>query len=186
MTDKDSDNYFTRPIIIISHSMGGAFAEGMLGFFKKLSLNITKIIHFSPADTSDFNVNFPECTHQICIVPDPVLGYKNFDDGYLIKGVKNASFVSNPKEIPYGHMYTKQEEFVWNWFEDLDTLKTRPLRVDDVPSQFWGSDKKQIYELVYLHNSKFTAFLKNGVLYKSLEFLSGFKTTKNEYVKISK
>ena len=182
MTDKDKDNHFTRPIIVISHSMGGAYAEGMLSFFNKMKLNIIKVIHFSPADVNDFKLNYPEITFQIDINPDPVLKYKNFDDRPLMKGIRNACVVENPKDDLFGHMYTKQEKFVWDWFEDLNEVKFRPIKTITLPS--WGGAKEhQVYELINNNKSKFDLLMKNGVIYMSLEFNLGQKTTKNEYIK---
>lgn len=182
MTDKDKDNHFTRPVIVISHSMGGAFAEGMLSFFKKMKLNVEKVIHFSPADVSGFTVNFPEITYQIDINPDPVLKFKNLNDRPLIRNIKNASVAQNPLDDMYGHDYSKRKGFVWNWFEDLNELKFRPIRKVNLPS--WGGLKEhQVYELIYTHGSKFDLLMKNGVVYMSLEFNLGLKTTKNEYIK---
>lgn len=182
MTDKDKDNHFTRPVIVISHSMGGAFAEGMLSFFKKMKLNVEKVIHFSPADVSGFTVNFPEITYQIDINPDPVLKFKNLNDRPLIRNIKNASVAQNPLDDMYGHDYSKRKGFVWNWFEDLNELKFKPIRKVNLPS--WGGLKEhQVYELIYTHGSKFDLLMKNGVVYMSLEFNLGLKTTKNEYIK---
>jgi hypothetical protein len=182
MTDKDKDNHFTRPIIVISHSMGGAYAEGMLSFFNKMKLNIIKVIHFSPADINGFKLSYPEITFQIDINPDPVLKYKNFDDRPLMKGIKNACVVENPKDDMYGHDYTKRKDFVWYWFEDLNELKFRPLKTISLPS--WGGAKEhQVYELINNNKSKFDLLMKNGIIYMSLEFNLGLKTSKNEYIK---
>lgn len=183
MTDKDEDNHFTRPIIVISHSMGGAYAEGMLSFFNKMKLNVIKVIHFSPADVNNFKPTNPNVTYQIDINPDPVLKYiKNINDRPLINGIKNACLVENPKDDMYGHDYTKRKDFVWYWFEDLNELKFRPIKTITLPS--WGGAKEhQVYELINTHKSKFDLLMKNGVIYMSLEFNLGQKTTKNEYIK---
>lgn len=54
-----------RKVIIISHSMGRAFSEGILEVLKREKINIDKFVHLSPADTSDFNINYPDRTYQI-------------------------------------------------------------------------------------------------------------------------
>jgi hypothetical protein len=75
-----------RQIMIVSHSMGGAYAEGIISFLKSKKIKIEKIVHLSPADTSDFSISLPKKTYQIDINLDPVLMYKNADDGNKIKG----------------------------------------------------------------------------------------------------
>lgn len=109
-----------RKIMMISHSMGAAFAEGVLKVFKVHGVEVQKVIHFSPADTSDFTINFPNVSYQIDIDYDPVLMYKNMNDSPVIPGIKAACTVKNPNDDEFGHMYTKDESFVWEWFEDLE------------------------------------------------------------------
>ncbi|WP_306353369.1 hypothetical protein [Flavobacterium sp. '19STA2R22 D10 B1'] len=111
-----------RRIMILSHSMGGAFSEGLLSVMKSHNVKVEKVVHLSPADTSGFSVNFPDRTYQIDIDWDPVLMYKNADDAPIIKGIKFAGLVKNPKKDEFGHMYTKDEAFVWKWFEDLEAV----------------------------------------------------------------
>lgn len=112
-----------RRIMVVSHSMGGAFAEGVLSVLKNQKLNIEKVIHLSPADTSGFGVTFPQITYQIDIDWDPVLMYKNANDSSIIRGVKFSGISKNPKGDKFGHMYTKDEAFVWGWFEDLELIE---------------------------------------------------------------
>lgn len=112
-----------RRIMVVSHSMGGAFAEGVLSVFKNQKLNIEKVVHLSPADTSGFSVTFPQITYQIDIDLDPVLMYKNANDSSTIRGVKFSGISKNPKGDEFGHMYTKDEAFVWGWFEDLELIE---------------------------------------------------------------
>lgn len=69
-----------KRIFIVSHSMGGAHAEGMISAWKYHNLEIEYVLHFSAADNKDFQVKLPHITYQINLVPDPVLMYKNADD----------------------------------------------------------------------------------------------------------
>lgn len=112
-----------RRIMIISHSMGGAFAEGLIDVLKQQNVNVEKVIHFSPADVSGFRAGLPDKTFQIDIDWDPVLMYKNFNDAPNIVGVQSSALAKNPKNDEFGHMYTKEQNFVWNWFEDLESVQ---------------------------------------------------------------
>ncbi len=112
-----------RRIMVVSHSMGGAFAEGVLSVLKNQKLNVEKVVHLSPADTSGFSVTLPQVTYQIDIDWDPVLMYKNANDSSIINGVKFTGIAKNPKKDEFGHMYTKDEAFVWKWFEDLELIE---------------------------------------------------------------
>jgi hypothetical protein len=111
-----------RKILIVSHSMGAAFAEGVVSVLKANKYNIEKVVHLSPADVSDFSVTLPTSTYQIDIDWDPVLMLKNANDNYFINGVLHYGLVQNPGHDHYGHANTKLEGYVWNWFEDLEVI----------------------------------------------------------------
>ena len=113
-----------RKILVVSHSMGGAFAEGLVKELTNNKMQVDKIVHLSPADNSDFKVTLPEKTFQIDISTDPVLAYfKNLNDKKHINGIKNFALVQNPDHDLLGHADTKLEGYVWHWFEDLELLK---------------------------------------------------------------
>jgi len=164
-----------RNIIIISHSMGGAFSEGILEVLKREKINIEKVVHLSPADTSGFSVNYPDRTYQIDIDWDPVLMYKNVNDTYKIKGIIFSALAKNPRKDEFGHMYTKEEDFVWNWFEDLEKINFTFIK-DDIkyirhPSDGLGPATTTILKLKIfksintLHNSQFIRVLKDNNVY---------------------
>ncbi|MDH6252781.1 hypothetical protein M2347_002508 [Chryseobacterium sp. H1D6B] len=164
-----------RRIMIVSHSMGGAFAEGVLSVLKSHHVKVEKIVHLSPADTSGFGVNFPDRTYQIDIDWDPVLMYKNADDAATIKGVRFSGLVKNPKDDEFGHMYTKDEAFVWNWFEDLEVINFTYQRSEKkymhMPSDGLGPSTTTAYtEKIYAgsgvkHNTQFKRVIKNNTVY---------------------
>lgn len=167
-----------RKVMIVSHSMGGAFAEGMLKVLLANSINVQKVLHLSAADTSDFTINLPEKTYQIDITWDPVLMYKNADDFFKIKGIKYSALVKNPNNDKFGHMYTKEEAFVWNWFEDLEKINLTFIR-DEVryirqPSDGLGPgltttlNIKKYKSSNLLHNTQFIRILKDTKLYHGL------------------
>lgn len=69
-----------KRIFIVSHSMGGAHAEGIIAHLLSKGLIVEWVLHFAPADNAEFRINLPRATYQINIMPDPVLAYKNFND----------------------------------------------------------------------------------------------------------
>ncbi len=172
-----------RKVSIITHSMGAAYSEGILEVLKKENVMVEKVIHLSPADNSDFKANYPAITYQIDISLDPVLLYKNFDDVNKIKNVLYAGLVKNPKNDKFGHMYTKEEAFAFNWFIDLEKVNFQFLRTDikyiRMPSDGLGpATTTKISTKIYsatklIHNTKFLKVYKNGAIYHGL--------TNNEY-----
>ncbi|GEM_PF-4611361 len=164
-----------RRIMIVSHSMGGAFAEGVISVLKTKNVNVEKILHLSPADTSGFEISFPKKTYQIDIDWDPVLMYKNANDSPTIKGIMFAGIVKNPRADEFGHMYTKEQAFVWNWFEDLESINFIYNRSEEKymhsPSGGFGPSSttiytKKIYKAKGLkHNTQFKRVIKNRTVY---------------------
>lgn len=121
--EKGGDDQFLTPVCVVSHSMGAAYAEGIVSVLKEKGVPVKKVAHFSPADASDFSVNIPARTFQIDISVDPVLTFKNMNDSLFIKGIVLAGQVENPAKDVYGHMYTKTAAYVWDWLEDLETIQ---------------------------------------------------------------
>lgn len=121
--EKGGDDQFLTPVFVVSHSMGAAYAEGIVSVLKEKGVPVKKVAHFSPADVNDFSVNIPARTFQIDISVDPVLTFKNMNDGLFIKGIVLAGQVENPAKDVYGHMYTKTAPYVWDWLEDLETIQ---------------------------------------------------------------
>jgi len=163
-----------RRIKIISHSMGAAFSEGVLSTLKKQKIFVEKIIHFSPADVSDFSVTFPDRTYQIDISIDPVLIFKNVNDRDYIKNIRYAALIQNPDHDQYGHANTKTEGYVWNWFEDLESLELN-FSHEDTEYKIIESDlgqhttipiKKVFYNSINLkYNTQFINIFKDGKVY---------------------
>jgi len=165
-----------RKIMVISYSMGAAFAEGMVKVLLTKGININKIIHFSPADPSGFFASLPNKTYQIDIDWDPVLMYKNFDDTPVIKGIKASGIIKNPNKDEFGHMYTKEESFVWKWYEDLELVEFQFLNQEtkkySTPSSGMGYGgttynitQKNHKANNLKHNTNFLRVMKNGVFY---------------------
>lgn len=172
-----------RRIMVVSHSMGGAFAEGVMSVLKEKKLNVEKVIHLSPADVSGFSANYPDRTYQVDISWDPVIMYKNLNDRNYIGGIQFAGLVQNPGHDRYGHANTKIEGYVWEWFEDLETINltfnnTKTV-YQRVPSDGLGPSttttiKMNIYKSSGTkHNHQFIKIYKNKKTYH--------EHSKNEY-----
>ncbi|MBT2622087.1 hypothetical protein [Chryseobacterium sp. ISL-6] len=165
-----------RDIMIVSHSMGGAFAEGMISVMKQKNINIEKVVHLSPADVSEFKVTLPEKTFQIDIDWDPVLMYKNANDAVIINGLKSSGLAKNPKNDKFGHMYTKEESFVWNWFEDLESINFQFIN-EETKTYYHGGGgmgyggssstvlQKNYNAMNLKNNTKFIRVIKNSTNY---------------------
>lgn len=165
-----------RKVMIVSHSMGGAFAEGMISVMNQKGVNIEKVVHLSPADVSGFSATLPKRTFQIDIDWDPVLMYKNFDDAPNIGGVNFFGTAKNPAGDEFGHMYTKEKDYVWHWFEDLELINFQFINEENktytTPSSgigYGGSSYTVLqknYSAVDLkYNSIFLKIKKNSKLF---------------------
>ena len=142
-------------IKFVSHSMGSAFTEGMIAELAFYTVSITKIVHFSAADKSDFPVGLPEKTYQIDVFPDPVLLYKNLDDAKLMNGIMYACVAPNDEDLLLGHAYTKSRDYVWDWYEDLASCKFSFVR----------NEKKIIPSIggmgaIYIDNDIYSAYIR--------------------------
>lgn len=173
--EKGADDKYLTPVFVVSHSMGAAYAEGIISVLKEKGVTVRKVVHFSPADVNDFTVTLPACTFQVDINIDPVLSLKNMNDGNFIKGILAAGEVNNPFKDEYGHMYTKAETFVWNWLEDLESIQLAPGGETEVtesaPSLGGGGfavirRKKKLYHASGVKKgTQFRHLKKNGGIY---------------------
>ncbi len=142
-----------KNIFIVSHSMGGAYAEGIIKYLVGRGLVIDSVLHFSAADNKDFCAGLPEITYQINIAPDPVLMYKNLPDritvhaenlwesiktglvgsgqrdkpdAYQIAGMRHDHYIEHDGGMDLlNHYYTKSAE-VWDMVPFLKDGITLP------------------------------------------------------------
>ena len=168
---QDNNGKYIKPLYFVSHSMGGAFAEGMISFLTSKGVPIAKIYHFSPADVSDFTATLPEQTIQIDIFPDPVLAYKNIDDIYYISNIKYFGIADNPQGITnlFGHAYTRgnpDESFIWDWVKNLLNSQMKLTTVSPNGIKYYSSSTA----------TKFNFMILDGVKYKK-------SSLSNQYIK---
>ena len=167
---QDKTGEFIKPLYFVSHSIGGAFAEGMISYLSSKGVPIEKVYHFSPADVSDFRATLPEKTVEIDIFPDPVLAYKNVNDTYFISNIKYFGIADNPKGLTdvLGHAYTKgysSQAFPWNWVEDIFNVKM----IEGSLGVNYTSNSP--------NNTRFNYVITNGIKYRKIPL------TDNQYLK---
>jgi hypothetical protein len=168
---QNDNGNFIKPLYFVSHSMGSAFAEGMISALQEKGVMIDKVYHFSPADVSGFSATLPDKTYEIDIFPDIVLAYKNLNDAYYIKDIRFFGIVNNPEGVTdiYGHYYTKAEGFVWNWAQDLSSGSIIPD--GEIVYLYPSGDpagepiSKPAYRFNSPQGTNFIHLLFNGVLY---------------------
>jgi hypothetical protein len=158
-------------INLLSHSMGAAFAEGMIEVFCQNKLPIGKIVHFAPAHARKIKV-FPASQHlariQINASEDSIL--EHFSDPFIrgkklmIPGVQLYGkvhwnpWVYHPKHMAevqkrkrkhqqHPHFDLKTYAFVFDWLCDLEVLPQK-----NKPDQSIIETK---FEAVYMHGKYF-------------------------------
>jgi|GEM_PF-2260296 len=111
---------------IVSHSMGAAYAEGMIQYLQEQNVAVEQVVHLSAADPSGFSANSPN-TLQLNLENDIVLGYKNFDEYCMIEGVARFGEVNTERGLfaDWGgsHADTKFSGDVWNMVGDLSSIQ---------------------------------------------------------------
>jgi predicted alpha/beta hydrolase family esterase len=158
-------------INLLSHSMGAAFAEGMIEVFCQNNLPIGKIVHFAPAHARKIKVfkNSQQLFRiQVNASEDTIL--EHFSDPFIrgkklmIPGVKLYGqvhwdpWIYHPKHMAYvqkmkrkhqqhPHFDLKTYAFVFDWLRDLEALPQK-----NEPYQSGITTK---FEAVYMHGKYF-------------------------------
>lgn len=111
---------------IVSHSMGGAYAEGIVKYLQEQNIKIGEVVHFSPSDPGDITAQTEE-TYQLNIQNDIVLECKNFGESNIIRNVKRFGSVMTANslldDIESSHFKTKASSDVWRMLEDLKSIQ---------------------------------------------------------------
>lgn len=115
-------------IKIVSHSMGGAYSEGIIKYLKEKNIAVEQVVHLSAADPNGFSANSFN-TLQINLENDIVLGYKNFGENNMIKGVTRFGEVKTERgyfsDLASSHADTKFDGQVWNMIRDLSNVQMK-------------------------------------------------------------
>jgi hypothetical protein len=115
-------------INVVSHSQGGAYAEGMIQYLIENENNVKKVIHFSATQGHQFQVNPETYSLQLEYKNDPVilfkLGYKVINKvdkyGKVDTGTPRLLFF---KDWRKSHKRTKFYADSFTALKDLETLQ---------------------------------------------------------------
>lgn len=140
----DADGVQTETLKFVTHSMGAAYAEGMIKYLEEKGVQVEKVIHFSPADPSDFKASTNPKTIQLDYINDPVLVYKNFDD--VLKSGNNrigGVDISATVDGPGAHYAGKMRASAFDRVGDAEKIK-----------------------FSFSHNSEVKEYLERGIVHK--------------------
>jgi RHS repeat-associated protein len=175
----DAEGVQIETIKVVSHSMGSAYAEGMIKYFEERNLTVEKVVHFSAADPSDFNASSKPFTLQLNIEGDAVLAYKNFWENDRISGVDRFGQVKTKRpmeaDLVLSHVETKSDPDVFKLLSDLQDISMTITK--NVMSFIWGtySGPSNIYSASgNTHGTEFNTVYLRGTEYHGTD-------TSNEY-----
>lgn len=138
-------------LCFLGHSMGCAYAAGMISFLEGKGVSISKVVMFSPADPHDFELNTTAPTLQLSICNDVALAYKNslFKSSH-IKGVQRSGVVKTNRSLTddflHSHLDTKVNPKVFEYLYDLEHLPA-PLAAASTDPQptHYGTQFKEVH-----------------------------------------
>jgi RHS repeat-associated protein len=114
-------------LIFVTHSMGGAFGEGMAGYFKADGWNVKEIYHFSAFQAGNIDANSIKLsngdfdfttTFDIQVSNDPVIGLPGASSGSIM----NADYKlreKSSKGFLYRHRAQIDDPTVWQRIKKL-------------------------------------------------------------------
>ncbi len=110
------------PLYVVSHSMGGAFSEGMIDYLTEKGHNVRAVVHFNAWDPSNMNVSREGAiTIDATVTNDWVQGLSLPING--IRDIPGAQFKirkKSDKGIPYRHRELIDNGDIWN--VNLETM----------------------------------------------------------------
>lgn len=114
-------------LCFLGHSMGCAYAAGMISFLEGKGISLTKAVMLSPADPHDFVLNTAATTLQLSICNDVALAYKNsLFKSSNIKGMQRSAIVKTNRSLTddflLSHIDTKVNPKVFEYLSDLEHL----------------------------------------------------------------
>lgn len=131
--DKDKDDFK-----FVTHSMGSAFAEGVIRHLKFMGWNVTQAIHFEPfqaggftVDTNppgygtDFNTGIATSVIDYQLTNDPVLNYAPTNNRGKLNGSIASVREKGQSEWEYRHREPIDSGKIW---EDLSRLISEALK----------------------------------------------------------
>jgi hypothetical protein len=127
----DKDGVQNQTVQFVSHSMGSAYAEGMIKYFEEQNIVVSKVVHLSPADPNDFTASTKPNTTQLTIENDIVLAAKDgYNAGKTIVGADRNGIVETERgmmeDLINSHGDTKLKASTWKYVSDLDNMRMTP------------------------------------------------------------
>ena len=159
---------------IVTHSMGAAYAEGMIKYLDEKGIKIEKVVHLAPADPSDFNASANK-TVQLNIEADPVLVIWSNDPLFSdkIDGVDKYGKVSRGQRNDWGidmgaHYDTKAAPEIFSMLEDLENIRFKQTdNTMQTPVGTFTGPSNQYEAQGTTNGTNFKEVSKNGETYKN-------------------
>lgn len=175
---------------IVTHSMGAAFAEGMIETLISEGFKIEKVVHFAPAHAKDIRIH--PSSKQIDRVQINATGDLTIEkivspftsgDGLRIPGVQKYGKVQwdpwqyhktymdyiTKKEFPFdldAHFDLKTYDHAFDWVEDLEALEMQ----DPIASREYGKKTRNIYTFpITAKGTRFKDLFLKGRYFQFLE-----------------
>lgn len=146
--DRHADLFENCRITFVTHSMGAAYAEGIIRCIAAKGADINKVIHLSPADPDSFTASWPD-TVQLNLSRDCVLAWRNFGQQMIIQGVKRFGLAALRTEtlaaLRYSHIDTKYKTAVWDMIRDLMEMELQPEQEISAPEHADAAGKRKKY-----------------------------------------
>ena len=155
-----------EPINVVSHSMGSAYAEGIISFLISRDIKIGEVVHLSSADPSCFNAHSSN-TYQLQYENDPILLYKNFGEKNIISGVNRFGIIKYDGPHDYSHGKTKFDPETWNALKDLKSIKLNFIKNEELYyyGQMSFSIRQGVYNSGKSSSTQFKSLFINGSSY---------------------
>jgi hypothetical protein len=176
---------------IVTHSMGAAFAEGMIETLVSEGFKIEKVIHFAPAHAKDIRIH-PSSKHidrvQINATGDitieKIVSPFTKEDGFRIPGVqKYGKVIWDPwkyhktymdyitkKEFPFdldAHFDLKTYSYAFDWAQCLEEIDD----IEKIGERRSEDGLRSVYVIKYdkLKGVRFQSVYLNNLYYEYLE-----------------
>ena len=170
----DENGVQKETVKIVTHSMGAAYAEGMIKYLDEKKIKIEKVIHLAPANPNGFNVS-ANLTVQLNIEADPVLVLWSNDPTVSdkIDGVDKYGKVSRGQRNAAGldmgaHADTKWSASIFSMIEDLENIQFKQIgNTMQTPVGTFTGPSNQYESQGTTNGTNFKEVSKNGDTYKN-------------------
>lgn len=191
-------------IHFVTHSMGAAYAEGMIDALTELGYKVKDVIHFSPADPSWVDISgAPDVERtQISVTGDLTLSLKDAPSPNTpIPGIKNYAVVDwsvekyHPKYKswrPWDAHFDTKRKLGWDWLDDFEASKLNYTGKDRTRTEYYKPAAglpygarcfvQKVYFMRYdntPNNTRFTNVIING---KAAKNIGDYGTRSDKYI----